>query len=118
MSWHDSIPKVELHVHLEGAIPYEELFELIEKYGGDPSVPDVTALSKRFQYKSFPQFIECWIWKSQFLREYEDFSFIAESVARDLAGQHVLYAEMFFSPSSFSRHGLAVQKLTQAIRAE
>jgi adenosine deaminase len=117
MIWYERIPKAELHVHLEGAIPHEGLFELIKKYGGDPSVPDVAALADRFQYKSFPQFIERWIWKNQFLREYEDFAYIAESVARDLARQRILYAEMFFSPSSFSRRGLAVQELTQAVHA-
>ena len=40
MTWFDEIPKVELHVHLEGAIPHDGVFELIQKYGGDPSVPD------------------------------------------------------------------------------
>jgi adenosine deaminase len=117
MSWYEEIPKAELHVHLEGAIPHEALFELIKKYGGDPSVPDAAALAERFQYKNFPQFIERWIWKNQFLREYEDFAYIAENVARDFARQRILYAEMFYSPSSFARRGLAVQELTQAVRA-
>jgi adenosine deaminase len=116
MNWYERIPKAELHVHLEGAIPHQGLFELIQKYGGDRSVPDATALSDRFQYTNFSQFIEKWIWKNQFLREYEDFTFIAECVARDFAKQHIIYAEMFFSPSSFSRRGLAIQELTQAIR--
>jgi hypothetical protein len=74
MSWFDEVPKVELHVHLEGAIPYEGLFDLIRKYGGDPSVPDVAALAKRFQYKDFSQFIAAWSWKNKFLRAYEDFT--------------------------------------------
>jgi len=111
------IPKVELHVHIEGAIPHAALFELIKKYGGDPSVPDVTALEKRFKYNDFSQFIEAWSWKNDYLREYEDFSYIAESVACDLAQQNIIYAEMFFSPSLFTRRGLNVQELTHAIRS-
>ena len=117
MSWHDLIPKAELHVHLEGAIPHEGLFELIQKYGGDPLTADVDALAERFRYTNFSQFIERWIWKNQFLREYEDFTYIAESVAQDFARQRILYAEMFFSPSSFARRGLAVQDLTHSVRA-
>ena len=116
MSWFDEIPKVELHVHLEGAIPHEGLFDLIQKYGGDRSVPDAAALAKRFQYKNFRQFIEAWSWKNQFLRGYEDFSHVAELVARDFVRQGIRYAEMFFSPSLFVRRGLDVQKLTQAVR--
>ena len=116
MTWYSKLPKVELHVHLEGAIPHGALFDLIRKYGGDPSLPDVTALARRFEYKNFAQFIEAWSWKNQFLREYEDFSHIAELTARDMANQNIRYAEMFFSPSLFVRHGLKVQELTHAVR--
>ncbi len=81
MSWFESLPKVELHVHLEGAIPHAALWKLIEKYGGDPSVPDIEALEKRFEYRDFSHFIKTWSWKNRFLREYEDFSLIAEVTA-------------------------------------
>ena len=101
MTWYSELPKVELHVHLEGAIPHSALFDLIQKYGGDPSIPDVTALTRRFEYKDFDQFIEAWSWKNRFLREYEDFSHIAELTARNMASQNIRYAEMFYSPSLF-----------------
>jgi adenosine deaminase len=116
MSWYDDVPKVELHVHLEGAIPHAALFELIQKYGGDSSAPDVAALANRFVYRDFPQFIEAWIWKNGFLREYDDFTFISEMVAWDMARQNIRYAEMFYSPSSFARRGLSVQRVTEAVR--
>jgi hypothetical protein len=57
MAWYKKIPKIELHIHLEGAIPHQALFELIQKYGGDRSIPNVLALKKRFEYKNFQIFI-------------------------------------------------------------
>jgi adenosine deaminase len=116
MTWYEDIPKIELHVHLEGAIPHKALFDLIRKYGGDPSIPNIAALIERFEYKDFPQFIEAWSWKNQFLREYEDFTHIAELTARDLADQNIRYVELFFSPSLFVKYGLIVQELTHAVR--
>jgi adenosine deaminase len=116
-NWYERIPKVELHLHLEGAIPYETLWELICKYGGDPSVPDLNALRQKFEYRDFPHFIDTWVWKNNFLREYEDFTFFSEAVARDLAGQNICYVEAFYSPPDFARFGLRTQKLTEAIRA-
>lgn len=115
-NWFESIPKVELHLHLEGAIPYDALWQLVQKYGGDKQVPDKDALIRRFEYKDFPHFIETWVWKNQFLREYEDFTFIAEAVARDMARQNIRYAEVFYSPPDFFRHGIKTQRLTEAIR--
>lgn len=114
--WFDHVPKVELHLHLEGAIPHEALWQLMQKYGGDSTCPDQQALQKRFVYRDFPHFIETWAWQTRFLREYEDFTFIAEAVARDLARQHIRYVEAFFSPSDFERHGLTIQGITAAIR--
>ena len=116
-SWYKRVPKVELHLHLEGAIPYDALWELIQKYGGDPQVPDRAALLRKFAYKDFPHFIETWIWKNQYLREYEDFTFIAEAVAHDLASQNIRYVESFFSPPDSYRYGLTTSGLAQAIRA-
>jgi adenosine deaminase len=112
--WFGSLPKVELHLHLEGAIPYEALWELIQKYDGD--IHSVEVLKSRFEYRDFPHFIETWVWKNQFLREYDDFTFIAEAVGRDLLCQNIQYAEVFYSPPDFKRYGLMTQHLTEAIR--
>jgi adenosine deaminase len=116
-SWLERLPKMELHLHLEGAIPLDALWELVIKYGGDPEVPSLAALAERFAYRDFPHFIKIWHWKNRFLREYEDFAFIARRVGEDLAAQGVCYAEVFFSPSDFERYGLEPQSLAVQIRS-
>jgi adenosine deaminase len=115
--WLAKLPKVELHVHLEGSIPIRALWHLMEKYGGDPEVPTQDALEKKFEFRDFPHFIETWVWKNNFIKEYEDLSFIAEAVARDWAAQNIRYSEVFCSPGDFKRHGLETQKIIEAIRA-
>jgi adenosine deaminase len=111
-----SLPKAELHVHLEGAIPLPCLWQLMEKYGGDPEVKKPDDLPGRFRYRDFPHFIDTWVWKNRFLREYDDFTLIAESIARDFARQSICYVEAFYSAPDFERIGLELQPLTQAIR--
>jgi adenosine deaminase len=117
LEWLGRLPKVELHLHLEGAIPPPALWTLIEKYGGDPDVPSLEALERRFRYRDFAHFIETWLWKQSFLREYEDFTFLAEAAARDLAGQNIRYVEAFISPADVTQHGLDAQPMIQATRA-
>jgi adenosine deaminase len=114
--WYTSFPKVELHLHLEGAIPLLVLWELVCKYGGSANLQNLAALKERFIYHDFNHFISTWIWKNQYLRDYDDFTFIAGSIARDLERQNVLYAEVFYTPSDFARSGLRTQELTAAIR--
>lgn len=115
--WFHDIPKVELHLHLEGAVPLPALWELVGKYGGDAEVPSLDALRRRFEYRDFPHFIELWHWKNGFIREYEDVTFVAEATARHLVAQNIRYVEAFFSPVDLARHGLETQELIRSVRA-
>lgn len=108
------IPKIENHIHLEGAIPHETLWLLMEKYGVDDSVANIEQLKEKFKYRDFDHFIDMWIWKNQYLRQYEDFELISKAVFSDLANQNIKYAEIFISPSLF-RKKLKTQQIVEAI---
>jgi adenosine deaminase len=112
----DLAPKVELHLHLEGAIPLLTLWELVDGYG-DPGVQTLDALASRFQYRDFPHFIETWWWMTGFLRTRADFSRVASAVASTLVEQNVIYAEASISPADFARHGLSVGEIATAVRS-
>jgi adenosine deaminase len=116
LAWLASLPKVELHLHLEGAIPHTALWQLICKYGGDATVPDLAALPGRFVYRDFPDFIDRWIWKQGFLREAADYELIGAAVARDLVRQRIVYAEAFYSPVDVGQGGPSVQDESLALR--
>ena len=109
-----TIPKIENHLHLEGAIPLDSLWTLIQKYGGDKSVSSIGKLIEKFKYRDFSHFLEIWIWKNKFIREYEDFTFLSDAVFKDLVKQNIKYAEIFISPSEF-RNTLEIQKIIEAI---
>jgi len=111
-----AMPKAELHLHLEGAIPVPTLWQLIEHHGGDPLIKSEAQLIDWFSYRDFAHFMETWSWMNGFLRTTDDFTFAAEAVARHLASQNIVYAEAFFSPSDFRRHGLKPQCIATAIR--
>ena len=114
--WLERLPKVELHLHLEGAIPHAALWQLICKYGGDSRVPSIEALARYFVYRDFPEFIDKWIWKQGFLREAADFELIGAAVAAELARQNIVYAEAFYTPSDVGRFGLSAQDVALALR--
>lgn len=110
-------PKIELHLHLEGAFTVEFLFELIQTYGGDPSVKTIHDLKKKFIFRDFPHFIETWFWKNQFFKSSEDFEHSTYFTLKNLHHQNVIYAEVFYSPWDFVQFGLQVEKITEAILA-
>ena len=101
----DLAPKVELHLHLEGAIQPEALWQLVQAYG-DPATPSLEAITERFEYRDFAHFIETWQWMLPFIRTSDDWTAVAEAVARSLAAQRIVYADASFSTTDFSQHEL------------
>jgi len=114
--WFDCLPKLELHLHLEGAVPLPALLELVLKYDRGSGIRDLAGLEKLFRFRDFAHFLELWSWKNRFIREQDDFTFMAEAVARDLHHQNYRYAEVFYSPADFSEYGPGTQRITEAIR--
>ena len=91
-----TMPKAELHLHLEGAIPVPALWELIEHHGGDPVIKNPKQLVDFYTYRDFTHFMETWVWMNTFLRTYDDFEFAAEAVARHLVEQNRAERQMLF----------------------
>ena len=108
------MPKVELHLHLEGAFTFETLFRLVQKYGTEDSIYSIRDLQTLFEYRDFGHFIKTWFWKNQFFRESEDFEDMAFTTIESLHHQNVIYVEMFFSPFDFVENGISVEEITEA----
>ncbi len=96
------IPKVELHLHLEGAVPLETLFGFIQNRGNNKLIKNLENLKKRLVYSNFTQFIKVWLWKNSFITEYEDFEELSYQVLKSLSQQNVKYVEAFYSPRDFT----------------
>ncbi len=110
-----NMPKVELHLHLEGSIPLDVLWTLIHKYSREDEIPNYQAFKEKFVYKGFPEFLETWKWMIQFINEYEDFTLIAEGVMKSMIQQHFQYAEIFFAPARMLEKGLDPAGIAEAI---
>jgi adenosine deaminase len=79
-----SMPKVELHVHLIGAIGPERLLALVRRNAVPLPVSTVEEIRDWFRFRDFAHFIEIYVAAARCIQSEEDL----EDVARDfLAGQ-------------------------------
>jgi len=108
-----SMPKVELHLHIEGAIPLEVLFNLIRRSEREPSVKTIKDLRERLIYKNFTNFLEIWRWKNTFIEDEQDFEEIVYQVLSNLSKQNVKYVEAFYAPGDYWRQGFSIQGITE-----
>ena len=96
----ERMPKVELHVHLEGAIAPETLLTLARRNGVDLPANDVAGIREWFAFRDFAHFIEVYVAITRCLRRVEDYELIAYEFGAAMARQNVRYAEVTFSPST------------------
>ena len=106
-----SLPKAELHLHLEGTVTPQTLSELSRKHntplpvgnsryktdlhsGNELSVADVERL---YQYKDFAGFLLAYKSVADRLRTPEDYELITYRMMQQLAGENVRHAEVYIS---------------------
>jgi aminodeoxyfutalosine deaminase len=89
-----TVPKAELHVHLEGSIRAPIAAALAARQGVTISEEEVR---QRYAYTDFGAFIEAFKWVTSFLREPADFGLLAADLAEQLLAQNVVYAEVTLS---------------------
>jgi len=91
------MPKVELHVHLEGSIRPRTLLQLAERNGFELPIQDVQGLRDFYRFRDFPHFIEVYVTITRCLQTQDDYRLIAYEFGADCARQNVRYAEVTFS---------------------
>src|SRR5882724_10397357 len=89
-----SLPKAELHPHLEGSIQPATVCALTARHGVVMTEEEVR---QRYAYRNFGEFIEAFKWVTSFLRDPQDYALIARDLAEHLLTQRVVYAEITLS---------------------
>jgi aminodeoxyfutalosine deaminase len=89
-----SLPKAELHLHLEGSIQAATVRALTARYNILLTEDEVR---QRYTYRDFTGFIDAFKWVTSFLREPRDYGLIARDLCEHLLTQGVVYAEVTLS---------------------
>ena len=89
-----SLPKAELHLHLEGSIRSTTVCSITARHGVAVTEQEVR---RRYAYQNFVEFLETFKWVTSFLREPQDYARIMRDLAEHLLSQRVVYAEVTIS---------------------
>jgi aminodeoxyfutalosine deaminase len=89
-----SLPKAELHLHLEGSIQPATVCALTAQHNILLTEDEVR---RRYTYRDFTGFIDAFKWVTSFLREPRDYGIIARDLCEHLLTQGVVYAEVTLS---------------------
>jgi aminodeoxyfutalosine deaminase len=92
-------PKIELHVHLEGAVRPRALLEIAVRNGVALPVDNVEELEKLYEFTDFDHFIQLWMMTTHAIHTEVDFRQIVVSYAEEAAAHGAVYIEGIFTPA-------------------
>lgn len=97
------MPKVELHIHLEGATYAETFYNLAKKNKIDFKVNSLEEWKSFFAFKDFDHFLDVYTKSVTALKTPEDYTYIITEFYRHQAEQNIVYSEAFISASFITR---------------
>src|SRR5262249_40020855 len=95
----EAMPKVEIHVHLEGATDAETVFEMAGRNRIALPARSLAEWKRFYEFANFDHFIDVYTEATRCMRSPEDFALMVERFLANQARQHVRYSEAFLSAS-------------------
>ena len=102
----ESLPKAELHLHIEGTLEPELMFELARRNGIRLRYPSVEALRAAYQFSDLQSFLDIYYEGAGVLQKREDFADMAMAYFRKASSQGLKHAEIFFDPQTHTGRGI------------
>ncbi len=95
-----AMPKVELHIHLEGSVQPQTLFDLAQRHHIALPVSSASELAAWYTFRDFDHFLDIFTKICECLRTPEDFTQITYEYGQSMARQNIRYAEVTWTPYS------------------
>ena len=101
------LPKAELHLHIEGSLEPELMFELARRNAIELPFADVEAVRAAYAFSNLQDFLDIYYQGAQVLVTQRDFHDLAMAYFRRLAADGGRHAEIFFDPQTHTERGIA-----------
>ena len=103
----DSLPKAELHLHIEGTLEPELKLELARRNGVDIGQSTVEQVRDTYRFTDLTSFLAVYYPAMEVLVTEQDFHDLAMDYFRRAAADGVVRAEIFFDPQAHTSRGVA-----------
>lgn len=111
----EQIPKAELHLHIEGTLEPELLFELAERNRVSLPYQSVEEAHKAYQFKNLQSFLDIYYTAANVLMVEQDFYDLTWRYLERAKQQNIRHAEIFFDPQTHTKRGIPFQTVVTGI---
>ncbi|HEY0194476.1 MAG TPA: adenosine deaminase [Kofleriaceae bacterium] len=110
------LPKVELHLHIEGTLEPEMMFSLAAKHGITLPYRSVEEVRAAYDFSDLQSFLDLYYAGCDVLRDRSDFYALAMAYFTRAHADRVVHAELFFDPQTHTARGIAMETVIGGLR--
>ena len=110
------LPKVELHLHIEGTLEPEMMFSLAGKHGVALPYASVDAVRAAYAFHDLQSFLDLYYAGCDVLRDRRDFYALAMAYFTRAHADGVVHAELFFDPQTHTCRGIPLEVVIGGLR--
>jgi adenosine deaminase len=111
----DGIPKAELHLHIEGTLEPELMFEIAARNNVELRFADVEAVRAAYDFDNLQSFLDIYYEGAGCLLVEQDFYDLTMAYLRRVAADNVVHVEIFFDPQTHTERGVAFETALDGI---
>ncbi|MGB3295259.1 MAG: adenosine deaminase, partial [Phormidesmis sp.] len=109
------LPKAELHLHIEGTLEPEMMFELAQRNDIELPYKSVSEVKEAYNFEDLQSFLDIYYQGSEVLQKEQDFYDLTWAYLQKAADQNVRHTEIFFDPQTHTNRGLAFETAYEGI---
>ena len=114
-SWIRNLPKAELHLHIEGTLESELMFELAKRNRVPLRFSSIDKVRKAYHFQNLQSFLDIYYEGTSVLVHEQDFYDLAMAYFIKASSQNVRHAEIFFDPQTHTERGISVKTMVSGI---
>ncbi|HHJ81253.1 MAG TPA: adenosine deaminase [Candidatus Tenderia electrophaga] len=113
--WLNTLPKVELHLHLEGSLEPELMFELANRNNIELAFATVDQLRSAYDFNHLQDFLDIYYQGANVLQVEQDFYDLTWAYLLKCQQQNVMHVEPFFDPQTHTDRGVSFATVINGI---
>jgi adenine deaminase len=110
-----AMPKAELHIHIEGSLEPELIFQLAQRNGVALPYASVEDLRRAYAFTNLQSFLDIYYAGASVLLKEQDFYDMAWAYLQKAAADNVIRAEIFFDPQTHTARGVAMETVIRGL---
>ena len=101
-----NLPKVELHLHIEGSLEPELMFKLAKRNNIKLPYNSIQAIRAAYKFSNLQDFLDIYYQGTHVLKTEQDFYDLTWAYLEKCAEQNVIHVEPFFDPQTHTQRGI------------